>query len=358
MNERVRRWLWRGGVLAAALLGVIFGYLQISRPTEIPVESVAKAPAELTLAVIGRVRARELVEVRAERPGALVELLADESDRVSQGQALARVRSGEERGALDTARAEVAAIEAEVVLAARELDRSSPLAQAGWVTRARLDRDRAALASARSRLAAARARVASQAATVGETVLRSPLDGVVLARPVDLGHVVATTETVFTIGTADRIEIEAEVDEFYADAVRVGQAAILSPAGTRERSIGRVSEVSPRVDPRSGARLVRVVPPDNSNYDPGRSVDVNVVVERLRNAISVPRASLIGRGRAQRVLVLEGERVVERAVETLDWPGERAIVRSGLQPGDLIVLDPLEHPVGSEGVAATRSGRR
>lgn len=108
-------------------------------------------PADLVLAVVGRVRPRDLVEVRAERPGAVVDLLADEGDRVQRGQPLARVRAEQERAALDTAQAEARALEAEVVLAAREFERSSELFRNGWITRARLDRDRAALATARVR---------------------------------------------------------------------------------------------------------------------------------------------------------------------------------------------------------------
>lgn len=352
-------WLWRGGLLAAALLIVVVAYLNLSRPDSIPVERVARAPADLVLAVIGRVRSRELVQVRAERPGALVELLVDEGDRVARGQLLARVRAGEERGALETAQAEVSALRAEVTLAAREFERSSSLAEAGWVTRARLDRDRAALAGARARLAAAEARVASQSATFAETLLRSPLDGVVLARPIDVGQIVGAAETVFEIGSIDRIEIEAEVDEIYGDAVRVGQPALVSPAGARGYLAGRVSEVSPRVDARSGARLVRVSPPAGTTYSPGRSIDVNIVVDRLPSAISVPRASIVGRRDTRRsVLVLEGERVVERPVVVLDWPGERTIIRSGIRPGDLVVVDPLKYPAGSEGVAAVGASNR
>jgi len=289
------------------------------------------------------------VEVRAERPGAVVELLADEGDEIRRGQPLAIVRAEQERAALDTAQAEVRALEAELALAAGEYERSAALSRNGWVTRARLDRDRAALATARARLAAARARATAQAAVFGETILKSPLDGVVLARPIDRGQVIGADDVVFSVGTANDLEIEAEADEIYADAVRVGQEVVISPAGSTRRLSARVSEVSPRVDPRSGGRLVRVVPDSISGLRPGRSVDVNIVTGRLAGAISVPRSSVIGRGARQRVLVLEEGRVTERTVQVLDWPGERAVVRAGVESGDLVVLNPLAHSAGSKG---------
>ena len=83
------------------------------------------------------------------------------------------------------------------------------------------------------------------------------IDGRVLDRPVDPGQVVSTDTSLFDIGSL-ALEIEAEADEYYADVVRPGQVARIRAAGALDIFDATVSEVSPRVDPTTGGRLVRL----------------------------------------------------------------------------------------------------
>lgn len=346
-------WARRAGWALLALGGLWLAWQLWQRartPDDIAVVQVAAQPVARSIAVVGRVRPLDLVDIRPEVAGQVTLLLADEGDRVSAGAVLARLRADVEQAEVVASRADIAALQAEVEVARRTLARSSELAAGGWVTRQRLDDDRARLRRAEAQVAAARAGVDRAQARVRETVVRAPMAGTVLARPIDPGAVVGTSDVLFSLGSARGIEIEAEVDELYADAIRVGQTGVISPAGSSVRLAARVSEVSPRVDPRTGGRLVRLRPVGgDESLRPGRSVDTTIIVEQLSQALAVPRGALLRGPQGWQVLVLEGGRVVPRAIQKIDWPGTYAIVRSGLKAGDAVVLDPVSHPAGSRG---------
>lgn len=353
---------------AAAVLLAILVYA-VAAPTwaakEVAVVRLVPAPAQQVLAVVGRVRSQNVVDVRAENPGALVDLLRDEGDVVVAGELLARVRSRQQAAAAAASRAQLRALEAQVELAQVQYRRAETLARQGWVTRAALDEARTALRAAIADRDAAQASLTAAQELVREFEVRAPMAGMILARPVDPGQVVDATDTIFQIGSDGPIEVVAEVDEIYADVVRVGMPALLSASGSAEQVPGHVFEVAPRVDPLTGGRIVRVrLDRPDPNFRPGRSIDVSVEIARFDRVLSVPRSALQRAGDGWRVLLIADGRVVARPVTILDWPGRSVIVRSGLSAGDLAVLDPTSVTPGTRaeaveaaaGEAAPRGG--
>lgn len=77
---------------------------------------------------------------------------------------------------------------------------------------------------------------------VNDFSVRSPLDGMVLARPIDSGQVVGLSDVLFQIGSGGAIEKEAEIDEVYASELALGMQAILSPTGKQLR----LTNIAPR----------------------------------------------------------------------------------------------------------------
>ena len=97
--------------LAAALLvlGAIAALVLVMsrRPPEVEVLTVRPEATELVLAVVGRVRPLDLVEVRSPNPGQVIELLADDGDHVVEGQALALIRATVEQAQTEAEAARV-----------------------------------------------------------------------------------------------------------------------------------------------------------------------------------------------------------------------------------------------------------
>ena len=180
--------------------------------------------------------------------------------------------------------------------------------------------------------------------------------GTILARPLDLGQVIGLTDVIFQMGSVGPIKIEAEVDEFYADDLQVGMTTLMAPSGSGAKAAGRITEISPWVDPRTGGRLVRfMLAGANGDFRPGRSIDVSISVNRFDRAISVPRSALKKDGAIWQVYQIVGGKIAARTVTFVDWPGSSVIIRSGVQAGDCLVLDPIAVAVGSKAKAKAKA---
>lgn len=322
---------------------------------ELAVIRAAEGPAQQLLAVVGRVRAIDVVDVRSENSGALIEVLHDEGDQVSRGTLLARVKSNQQQAVVEVNQAQIEALDAQVELAQIQFKRTATLARKGWVTKSALDQARAALKSALANRRAAQASAEQARARVNEFDVRAPMIGTILARPLDLGQVIGLTDVIFQMGSVGPIEIEAEVDEFYADDLQVGMTTLMAPSGSGAKAAGRITEISPWVDPRTGGRLVRfMLAGANGDFRPGRSIDVSISVNRFDRAISVPRSALKKDGAIWQVYQIVGGKIAARTVTFVDWPGSSVIIRSGVQAGDCLVLDPIAVAVGSKAKAKAK----
>ncbi|HRJ63517.1 MAG TPA: efflux RND transporter periplasmic adaptor subunit, partial [Brevundimonas sp.] len=199
----------------------------------------------------------------------------------------------------------------------------------------------AALDTAEANVAAASAAVRASAERARAFTIVAPMAGIVLVRPIDNGQVVAAGETLFELGSATGVEIRAEVEEAYADALRPGQMARAALSGSTVIFSARVTEVSPKVDSSTGGRMVRLSADGGPDLPPGRSVDVTIVVDQREGAIVVPRSAVVDASAAAKVYVVDADNIVRlRPITMARWPSVNAIVETGLRPGDRVVLDP------------------
>lgn len=341
------------GLLVLITIVAVALYKRNNAPLAIDAVQVNTGKAQQVLAVVGRVRTKNVVDVRVEYPGAIIAMPVDEGSEVKRGEIIAQVRSAEEQAALAVTEADLRALEAELKLAQQERDRVEVLAEKGWVAQSALDQARTDLSAAKARRRAAQAVRTQAGIRVGDFVVRSPLDGVVLTRPVDPGQVVGLTDVIFQIGSKGAVEIEAEVDEVYAGELAVGMPAILAPTGKKQRSEGRITEISPRVDPLTGSRLTRLMLNEpNTNFVPGRSIDVNILVETFDDALSLARSALRKEGNIWFAYTIANGQIEARRVTFLDWPGSSVVLHTGLTPGALVARD------SARAAAAMAAGRR
>ncbi|MEQ1610381.1 MAG: efflux RND transporter periplasmic adaptor subunit [Hyphomonadaceae bacterium] len=336
-------------LLAAAFfvagLILVVGWL-VLQPAEVAIITLAPRPVEITLSVVGRVQSRTTLDVRSQNAGQIVELLHDEGEVIAKGAALAVIRSDVEAAEVSAMSAREQAARTEVARVQLVLTRTETLATKGFASRAALDNARAAAKSAQAALAAAASDRRAASTRLGEFTVRAPMAGIVLLRPVDNGQVVTPETMLFQLGSADAREIDAEVDEAYADDLRQGMAARAAPSGSDVTFTARIMEISPRVDPATGGRSITLAPAAGIALPPGRTVDVTIVINVRADALLVPREAIIDAGRDPRVYVVdEGGTVDERSVTLDSWPSLNAIITNGASAGERIVLNPAQtHP--------------
>jgi HlyD family secretion protein len=315
-----RAWTRRGPWLALAVLAALaaaFAVFALRGGEAAP--RYATAPAAIgdlveTVTATGTLEALDTVEVGSEVSGRVEAVHVDFNDRVARGQALATIdpeeaaaRAEQAAAQLQSAHASVARSQASAEEAAANLRRIESLAAAGLVSEQELDASRATAERARADVAAARAQatvsgasLTSSHASLAKTEIRSPIDGVVLARSVEPGQTVAASlqaPVLFTLARdLTRMTLHVDVDEADVGKVREGQPATFTVDAYPERTF-RSQVVSLRNVPKDEAGVVTyeaVLAVDNAELllRPGMTASADIVTDEKRGQLLVPNAAL------------------------------------------------------------------
>ena len=352
----LRRWALFVLLLAVAAGGFFAIRAALRRPPAVPVATVVTEKVERVLALTGRVRPQQRYQLTPLVSGRLVELRRAEGERVSAGEVLARVDDTTARATLAGAVADRQKALAELEQARRDLARVAQLQQDGLVAPADVESRQLVVAQREQEVSSRGRRLEELESKLADYVLRSPVSGRVLERPVDPGQTVDPQDVIYVLATDAEPEIEAEVDERYLAELAVGMPAQGAAIGGGKVWPLEVSYLGYSIDRLSGAALLRLRFIDRGVELPiGLTLDVNLVVDRREGAITVPRAAVAGLGGETWALEVVDGKTVRRPLKVIDWPAERLIVLEGLRAGAVVVLEPAK--VGADIVVRTEPAK-
>lgn len=298
------------------------------RATPVSGRTVVTGDLEVTLRASTNLRARAEVEVVPRQAGVIREIVVEEGERVSEGQPLAVLDDAEWRLQLQQAesRWEAARDAVERARSLRELE----LVSAEEVERLASD---ARVAEAELGLAELR---------VEQAEIRAPISGTVTHRYVERGQQVNTTNPAFGLADLDQLEARVAVPERDASRISVSQVArVLTQEGGAAAAEGTVERIRPVVDSESGTVQVTVRVPaaaDRGTLRPGQFVNVDIITEVMADRITLPRTAVLVDGAAPRVYLVRGDRAEEREVELGYSRRDQVEIRSGIEPGDTVVV--------------------
>lgn len=308
-----RRWFMIGAPVALVLL-VLLSLLGGGTGTAYKTQAPVIGTLTVTVSATGTVQPLDQVDVGAEITGRVAELHADYNDQVKQGQVLARLdttslaaKVAQSEANLLSAEASVAEAKAALRLAEVTAQRTSALADNRYASQQARDRDlaelartRAALQSAEAGVKVAEAILSSDRSTLDKATIRSPVDGVVISRSIELGQtIVASLQTpvLFTVARdLAAMELNLDVDEADIGHIAVGQKATFSvDAYPTRRFDAEVTSV--RLAPKSEQGVVtyqvlaRVANPDLA-LRPGMTATADVIGAVRQNVLLVPNGAL------------------------------------------------------------------
>jgi RND family efflux transporter MFP subunit len=292
-------------------------------------------------AISGNLEAESQSTVRAEVGGAVLETLADQGDRVSAGQTLARIDDATLRAAELAARSQVTTAQNAAEIAKRQVDRSEALIKAGAIAERDLELVRNQHQAAAAQLDNARAMLANAQKQLTKATIVAPIAGVVSARQVSAGDVLAPGGAAYTIVNPSTMRLEASVPADQLSAVRVGAPVDFVVNGYPNRQFtGRVTRINPVADP--STRQVRIIvslPNASGTLVGGLFADGHVAAE-VRNAPILPISAVDERGLKPYVMLIKNGVVQKTEVELgiRDASTETVEVRSGVAAGDTILL--------------------
>ncbi|WP_341208225.1 efflux RND transporter periplasmic adaptor subunit [uncultured Sphingomonas sp.] len=263
-----RRWgKWVLVLAAVVLVGLLLSRCVFGDPDKVDYATTPVTRGRLTVSVsaTGKLAPTNQVTVGSQLSGLVTKVVVDVNDRVTAGQPLALIDPEQIDDQINAAKATLAANEAQVAQARATLAESqAQLARLNEVYRlskgrvpsktelqtgqADAQRAKAALNVAEANVTAARAQLSQQQTQRARAIIRSPVNGVVLARQVDPGQTVAAsfnTPTLFVIAEdLTRMKLEVAIDEADVGEVQVGQKATFTvdafPGKTFPAAITRV----------------------------------------------------------------------------------------------------------------------
>ncbi len=332
----------------------------------------------------------------------LVAAATESSGQLEQAESNARVTNASVPEHFTKAQTDVDAARAAMDAAQKLLDSRQQLVTEGAIARKQVDEAQVALAQARAQfetaqqhltamqavgrqemvkgaaaqVEAARGHHASLEAQVTYSEIRSPINGVVTDRPLYPGEMANAGTPLLTVMDVSSVVARVNLSQAQAKNVKVGQAATLAPADGSEAVTGKVTIVSPAVDPNSTTVQVWVQAANpGERLRAGASVHVSIVAATIEGAILVPATAIlpsdeggsmvltvddknIAHQTKVQVGVREGD-LVQALFElqpdgTLEGvqPGERVVTAGGLGVDDdakVRVLKPGESAGGDEG---------
>lgn len=315
-------------------------------PVSVTVGPEAVAVASATTLTIGPILSGTLVaertaQIRAEVPGAVVQVFHDPGARVEAGTSLAKIDDRAIEDAYLGARSGLTTAQSSADLAARELARAERLHEAGAISDRDLENARRADLSARSMLDDARARLAAAEKNRDATNVLSPYAGVVADRYVNPGDVVAPGAPLFAVVDPRTMRLEAAVPATELGMLRVGAPVRFSVTGYPEREFnGRISSINPIADPQTRqVRLFVSIPNSGERLVAGLFAEGRVASES-REALTVPEQAVDQRGLQPEVVRIRGG-VTERVPVTLgarDAVTQRVEITEGLAAGDSVLV--------------------
>lgn len=366
---------------ALVLVLVAAGFVLRSRLRPVPIIATAVVRGKAIDAVYatGTVETEERMQIKAKTSGSIAEVFAKSGQSVKKGDLLARIDNPAvsfelKRGKADLGaasaqaskdapqiaalRAESRAYEAELATVQSEYARTKKLVDSGSVASTELERISAQLARVEAQIAAndarqralridlnagaarAAASVNTLEARVSDTEVRAPMDGVILAKYIEVGEVVAMNQTLFKVGDTKNLILEVSIDEADVGRVRDGDkgsiAAVSLYAYNPKVFSGRVFDIGPDADRARKSFLAKIrldAPPEGLRS--GMSAEVNIVADQREGALLLPVEADLG-GHVFRV---EGGRVKRVPVKLGIRDLLRIEVLEGLADGDVVVVE-------------------
>ncbi|WP_175578883.1 efflux RND transporter periplasmic adaptor subunit [Croceibacterium ferulae] len=344
-------------------------------PAAVPLEPVVTVATPLKRQVtlwddyIGRFEPSRSVELRPRVSGQVTAVHFTDGQFVNAGQPLFTIDPRPYRAALAEAEAGVATTRSDLALAEADFARAQRLVEDDAVSRSELDALRARVTATRAAVEGARARVRSRALDVEFTVVRAPIAGRISDRRIDPGNMVAAGDgagatLLTTINATDPLYFTFDGSEGSflkgrRDGLANGASVEIRLQDEAEFTRhGTLDFTDNGLDPRSGTIRARAVVRNPDNFlAPGMFGNMRMASGGAVDALLVPDTA-VQTDQTRKLLLVVGQdgTVASKPVELGPIVDGLRVVRSGLAPGDRVVIDGTQMAIPG-GKVTTRPGR-
>ena len=311
--------------------------------------TVAVEDVPVFLQGIGTVQAYNTVAIKSRVDGQIVKINFKEGEEVKQGDPLFQVDPRPYQAALETAQAAKEKDEAQLVGAQLDLDRYQKLLAPGWQTKQSYDQQKATVEQFQAAIKGDIAQIDNAKLNLGYADIRSPIDGRLGARLVDVGNLVhASDNTPLVMITELRpIFVSFTLPQETLDDIQENnkKAPLVVRAytgdGKKELAQGKLTLIDNMIDQATGTiHLKARFDNDDERLWPGEFVNLRVILSTRKGAPTVPQQTVQVGPNGYYVYIIKPDNTVERrAVEVASMQDGLAVITKGLTVGEQVVVD-------------------
>jgi membrane fusion protein (multidrug efflux system) len=328
-----------------------------TRPAaNVDVINVALRDVPVVFEYVGQTESSQQVEIRARVNGFLEKRVYTEGSLVHAGDVMFVMDRKPFEAALDAAQAELAQQKARLVTAQANLNRVRPLAAKNALSQKDLDDSVGQEQAAAAAVEGARANVISATLNLGYTTIVAPVTGLSsYAKKQDGTYIDAANSLLtyvakldpmwinFSLSENEMLDLRTQTQNGTLKLPPVGklEAVIVLADGSIYPERGRIAFTDASLSSETGTYLIRAAMPNpTGSLRPGQFVRIKLLGALRTSAVAVPQAAVQQGPRGAYVWTVDKDgKAQQRVVETGEWNGNDWVIKSGLHPGDHVVID-------------------
>ena len=242
----------------------------------------------------GTLQAKLRTSIQAETSGTVIQLYANNGDRVNKGQTLLRLNNQDDQARFLQAQANFTAAKAQADLSKNLAERNRRLFQQGYIAEIEYERSKADAQAQRANLDAQQALVTIAKKAANDATVQAPMSGIVSNRQVQTGQTVASGQTLFEIVDTSTLELQGSVPDNNQTNLRVGQTVQYQFAGqSKPVFTTRISRINPIADASSRALLFYADVNNNTgSLNIGNYVQGTITLDGGQYGLVIPNSAI------------------------------------------------------------------
>lgn len=323
--------------------------------TSVETRTVSQQDISQQIRSFGTVQAQDIVQVTPQVGNRITRIYADLGDTVSQGERLASIYDATAQDQVQQARAQLEQSRANFQRDSLQYARQQKLLERDLISEAEFDNVRATYQNSKAQLQSNQANLTQSRENLENTIIRSPVYGVVLTRNVSQGDLASSGQVAFEIGNLTGLETRVYLPLEEWRRVQVGQKVNFSLSNEEQSTAeGSVTRISPRLDPTTGlGEVVIAFIEKGPSIFQGVLVETVINVETHEDAVVIPRSALVENVQTliepesntiqiertySAFVVQEDSIAIKRDLKLGIEQGDKIEILSGLQANDQIVI--------------------
>ena len=266
-------------------------------------ESIVTKKLELSIEASGIIEAISSVEIKSKASGEVLFLGAEVGDFVDKGSILSQIDQRTPKNILDQVRSEFEASKVRLKNAESQFERGKELHFKGSISDKDFEDIQENFAQAKSTLVRTEVSFENAKIALDDTIVRSPVTGTVISRPVEVGQVISSPTSavgggtvLMTMADLSKVRVRALVDEIDVGKVSIGQTVSIKVAAYRDKEFfGTVAKVEPLAKIEQNVTTFPVlidIDNDENLLLLGMNTDVVIEVMNKNVSLSAPSMSL------------------------------------------------------------------